>query len=160
MVSTFTEALPSGSAGVTSNWTGSSEVPSPDGDTATTAAGNASGRRDGEARQTATLDTVPRQRSYWMPQEKDLDKRSHLAGFALLAVLATIAFRRQPAWRVLPAVVMLAASTETLQGFTVMREPDLLDLRADLLGAVLGVAAAWLAGRAWRVLAAPRRPDE
>ena len=116
------------------------------------AAGHATARR--EADKPAT---TQHPRSYWMPPNGNLDKPSHLAGFAMLALLAAVAFRRRSPWRVLPAMALLAVSIETLQGFTIMREPDVLDLRADLLGAVAGVSTAWLASRVWRLLTATRR---
>ena len=98
-------------------------------------------------------EAAPRQ--YWMPGPRNLDKKSHLAGFAALALLAAVAFRTGPLWRLLPALGLLALSIEVLQGFTVMRDPSLLDLAADLAGGALGVLAAWLALRVaarWRTL--------
>ena len=88
-----------------------------------------------------------------------MDKRAHLTGFALLALLAAFAFRNQTAWRVWPALGMLALSIETLQGFTIMRDPDWLDLLADLSGASAGVVLAWCVASLsrrlrWRVRAA------
>ncbi len=139
-------------------------APAGDDDSATAAAPAAgSGRADtggkqsgaagddaSQADETATTATVEPNRR-WIPTAKNLDKRGHLAGFALLALLAAFAFRSHSAWRVLPALALLAASIETLQSFTVMREADALDLAAGLLGAFSGVLTAWLATRLVRV---------
>ena len=67
------------------------------------------------------------------------DKVLHLAAYALLGVVATLAQRRP---RVLLTIALLTAFglvIEVLQGRTGYRDFDLRDLLADALGAAFGV---------------------
>ena len=79
---------------------------------------------------------------YWRPNWDYLDKTEHLAAFAILAFLTGLAYRQHSARRRLTALGMLAASIQTLQLFSITREPDIADLQADLTGAVLGTLVA------------------
>jgi len=79
------------------------------------------------------------------------DKIAHVAAYAVLSLLLIRALAGGRAdgitWqRALLAIVLTTlygASDEFHQRFTPRRTPDLLDLRADLVGACGGVAAAY-----------------
>lgn len=84
-------------------------------------------------------------------------RRAHLAAFALLALLALLAWRRPGAGRVLLCVAAFAPCIEAMQSLTVTREAQLDDLVQDLAGIAAGALAARLVTAAAR-LAARRRP--
>lgn len=73
------------------------------------------------------------------------DLGAHVALFAADAVLASLAFRGTPRWRLWIALVAFGAVAEVVQGL-VGRTPSALDLLADGVGA----AAVWLVPRAAR----------
>ena len=81
---------------------------------------------------------------YWRPGWDYLDKTEHLAAFTVLALLTGLAYRQVRTLRRLTALAALAASIQTLQLFSVTREPDLADLQADIAGVVLGTLSAGL----------------
>jgi len=102
------------------------------------------------------LPKVPR------PIELDVsDKWQHYVAYGVLGFLlaAWLAARRATTWLGLASVLAVAV---TYGGFDEMtqpffgREADLLDWRADCLGAASGVALFWLLHGAWR--AARGRP--
>lgn len=77
------------------------------------------------------------------------DKIQHVLAFGLLAVLASVAFPRSSPWtRVLPGLLGYGLLMECVQGLLPWREFSLLDLMADLCGAVLALGAIALKTRA------------
>ena len=74
------------------------------------------------------------------------DKTGHLAAFAVLALLASLTYRRRPWWLVVGALACLSGLIQIVQHLSVTREPDLTDLTFDLLGIAIGggVAALWI----------------
>ena len=81
-------------------------------------------------------------REYWVPRWKDLDKTGHIFGFAVLALVVGFAYRQRRVATRLLSLAVVAASIQTLQLYSVTREPDLSDLRADLIGVILGTLIA------------------
>lgn len=64
------------------------------------------------------------------------DKVQHVALFALLAMLAALAYQDKPRWGIFLALVLYGAAVELAQART-GRSPELLDLVADALGAAV-----------------------
>ncbi|MFT5173024.1 MAG: hypothetical protein ACI8W7_001192 [Gammaproteobacteria bacterium] len=83
-------------------------------------------------------------RQYWVPHWKDLDKAEHIFGFAMLAFFVGLAYRDRRIVTRLITLAVFATSIQTLQLYVVTREADIGDVRADLLGAVLGTVIATL----------------
>ena len=84
------------------------------------------------------------------------DKRAHLASFFLMAFVAAVAYRQVFIAIPLVGVILLAASLQVLQSLTITRDPDLADLRADVLGICLGTACAYVLVRLARRTLRPR----
>lgn len=77
------------------------------------------------------------------------DKLQHVLAFGLLALLARAAYPRCPPWtRVLPGLLGYGLLMECVQGLLPWREFSLLDLVADLCGAVMALGTATLSLRA------------
>ena len=77
------------------------------------------------------------------------DKLQHILGFGLLALLAHAAFPRCSPWtRILPGLLGYGLLMECVQCLLPWREFSLLDLVADLCGAVLVLGAIALKTRA------------
>ena len=68
----------------------------------------------------------------------------HVALFAVLGACLRLLLPRVSWGWLLLLLAALAASTELLQFFTVGRTPKLLDARDDMIGATLGLLAAWV----------------
>lgn len=71
------------------------------------------------------------------------DKLVHMAAFAVLTLLARIAYPRASAWYVMGAMALLGAAIEFLQSLPAIgREPSLADWIADVfaIGFVLAMA--------------------
>lgn len=75
------------------------------------------------------------------------DKAQHALAFALLAALGLAGYRTHPT-RVVLGLLLFGAAIELTQGWTGLREADLLDWLAD----TMGVAAVGLAGALRRSL--------
>ncbi|MFC7167491.1 VanZ family protein [Halospeciosus flavus] len=86
-----------------------------------------------------------------------LDKWLHAVGYAGLSFLVAAAFGRR-GWRSLTAVVALVVvfggAIELVQGALPWRSASVLDLLADAVGALVGVAAY----RGWRAVRGRVRP--
>lgn len=97
-----------------------------------------------------------------MPQLhiESADKWQHIAAFAALAACAALAWPPGPASSLAIAAAMLGFGLfiEAVQHFIPARSSEWMDVLADLLGVVLGLAAVAVARRCWprRALAAPR----
>ncbi|EYS92809.1 hypothetical protein CF68_29125 [Cupriavidus sp. SK-4] len=79
------------------------------------------------------------------------DKGNHMLAFAVLGVLGRRAYSGR-GWAVLLGLVAYGGLIELLQGQTVYREADWLDLLADSVGLAAGMALDWLVRR----LSSPR----
>ncbi|WP_121211504.1 VanZ family protein [Maricaulis maris] len=76
------------------------------------------------------------------------DKLEHFGAFAVLAVLARIAWPSLPRWFGLLILVGYGGTIEWLQAHgDAGRTASMADLVADMIGAVAGLGLAWLAGR-------------
>lgn len=90
------------------------------------------------------------------------DKQAHAAVYGVLAFLCTVGLTGGTLHLVTPRVLLTAlvlavsygASDELHQSFTPGRQPDVADLLADAVGALLAVVLVW----AWAILVA-RRPS-
>ena len=84
------------------------------------------------------------------------DKRTHMASFFLVACVVAVAYRHIFIAIPLVGVILLAVSLQVLQSLTTTRNPDLADLRADVLGICLGTACAHVLVRLARRTLRPR----
>lgn len=88
-----------------------------------------------------------------------LDTWAHLIAFTILAFLATLARTRKPIWLVAGVLVVYAATTEVIQGFTATRTPDGMDLVQDVAGVFVGIGLGLLVHRGFRYLREGFRRD-
>jgi len=82
---------------------------------------------------------------------------AHLAVFVVLAVFARLAFRRQDPVHILIALMMFAAASESIQGFTITRTVELEDWAFNALGIVVGLLTTSALLAALPTLASTRR---
>jgi LPXTG-motif cell wall-anchored protein len=74
------------------------------------------------------------------------DKSNHVLGFAVLAMLGSLAYRRQE-FRVAVGLFAFGVLIEVLQAFSGYRFAEWGDLLSDVIGIGVGIIATWLAGR-------------
>lgn len=80
------------------------------------------------------------------PQIVDIwDKAQHATGFAVLALLGHLGYRRSPMLWIAPGLLAYGAVIEVAQSATGWRQGDVLDWLADAVGVGVGLALAWLA---------------
>jgi VanZ family protein len=92
------------------------------------------------------------------------DKAQHAIAYGGLAIVTLRATSGGRWWAAPLGAFALAwaiasvygATDEFHQAFTPGRTPDVLDLRADAIGAVLGLGLAWGCGIIWRLVAPTR----
>jgi hypothetical protein len=88
------------------------------------------------------------------------DKADHFSAFFVLTGLATVAFARQPLWRIAAAMAAVGAAIELIQGLPwVGRDCDVWDWVAELV-AISAVYAVILAARMRRSFAEQAAADE
>ena len=105
----------------------------------------------------ANAQALPASRNYWIPEIENLDKKEHFLAYAVLALLASLAYRSVPALFPYLGIVLLATSVQLIQSLTVTRDADITDLGFDFLGITLFSLLAlparrWLGRRARRVV--------
>jgi len=129
---------------------GASEAGAPEaGPTMAPGGRSAMGQAPGPARETGRLGQL-------FPDWLGPEDRGHIAAFALLAFAIRIGFRWTPSLAILAALLILGASIEALQTFSPTRDAEFSDLASDLLGILVGLAAATLFFR----LARPRQGNQ
>ena len=74
------------------------------------------------------------------------DKSNHVLGFAILAALGSLGYRRQ-GLKVSVGLLAFGVLIEVLQAFSGYRFAEWGDLLSDMIGIALGILTAWLAGR-------------
>lgn len=74
------------------------------------------------------------------------DKSNHVLGFAILAALGSLGYRRQEL-KVSVGLLAFGVLIEVLQAFSGYRFAEWGDLLSDMIGIALGILTAWLAGR-------------
>lgn len=72
-------------------------------------------------------------------QRPGADKVGHVAAFAIMFCALAILFDRLPPWGVSLLTLALGAATEVAQGY-VGRDPDPLDMVANIVGVGIGLA--------------------
>lgn len=75
------------------------------------------------------------------------DKSNHVLGFAILAVLGSLGYRRREL-RLAAGLFAFGVLIEALQWLSGYRFAEWADLLADVIGIVLGICLARFAGRA------------
>jgi hypothetical protein len=85
-----------------------------------------------------------------------LKTAGHFAAFAMLTILAVLAFPGAAPVRTAAYLVLLAAASESLQRFLITRSSQGLDLAADVAGIILATGAVFLLRRLLRSRPAPR----
>lgn len=74
------------------------------------------------------------------------DKANHMLAFGVLAMLAMRGWPGR-AWVILLALIGYGVLIEVLQGFTPDRDADAIDVIADTIGILIGLAASTLMAR-------------
>jgi len=91
------------------------------------------------------------------PEEYGIDKLIHFGVYGLLALLPTLAFRRQSArWTAYAVSFLLAVGIEIAQGYIPNRTASIHDVISSAFGMGAGVLAALVLLRRWERLRQPQ----
>lgn len=112
--------------------------------TATNDPTSARGRRSNQPGGREINPTRGKQSHYWVPRWEDLDKTEHVFGFAVLGFVVGFAYQKRHILTRVLGLAALSACVQTLQLYPITREPDIADLRADLIGIAIGTFIAAL----------------
>ena len=96
------------------------------------------------------------QRTYWVPQWKNLDKKEHFFAFLVLTLISLTAFKHFGLRTVFVGLILTSGAIQSMQCLTITREFGMDDLIADLSGIASGFLLTLLASRLIKTLR--RRP--